>query len=72
MEQGCCGQQDNSFAKKEDIFDVEIAELLDWQVISEAASEELLFDILEEKKMYLTGMLYLKESATTTSAIYLR
>ena len=36
--------------KKEDIFDVEIAELLDWQVISEAASEELLFDILEEKK----------------------
>lgn len=36
--------------KREDVFDVVIAELLDWQVISETASEELLFDILEDKK----------------------
>lgn len=36
--------------KKVDVFDAVIADLLDWQVISETASEELLFDILEEKK----------------------
>lgn len=35
---------------KEDVFDVVISDLLDWQVISGSASEELLFDILEEKK----------------------
>lgn len=36
--------------KREDVFDDVIGELLDWQVISEAASEEMLFSILEEKK----------------------
>lgn len=36
--------------KREDVFDDVIGKLLDWQVISEAASEEMLFSILEEKK----------------------
>ena len=36
--------------KREDVFDVEIAEFINWLVISESASEELLFGILEEKK----------------------
>lgn len=36
--------------KREDVFDVQIAEFIDWQVISESASEEMLFGILEEKK----------------------
>lgn len=35
---------------KEDVLGKVIGELLDWQVISECASEEMLFSILEEKK----------------------
>lgn len=36
--------------KREDVFDEIIGELLDWQLISQVASEEMLFGILEEKK----------------------